>query len=129
MGNGKAGALGGVRKYHVVRGDGFIDEKVLSPVCTILSTTLTQLGKPIIAYATISGEDQIKVSSRGSEPLIQKGLNLGDIMQFASEKYSGRGGGHDVAAGAQIPIKNMDSFIKLVDELVKKQLAGEKIGG
>ena len=125
----KPGRLEELENTYVVRGDGFIDEKVLSPVCTILSTTLTQLGKPIIAYATISGEDQIKVSSRGSEPLIQKGLNLGDIMQFASEKYSGRGGGHDVAAGAQIPIKNMDSFIKLVDELVKKQLAGEKIGG
>ncbi len=113
---------------YVVRGDGFIDEKVLSPVCTILSTTLTKLGKPIIAYATISEEDQVKVSSRGSEPLIQKGLNLGAIMQFAAEKYSGRGGGHDVAAGAQVPINDVEAFIKLVNELVKKQLAGETIG-
>jgi RecJ-like exonuclease len=113
---------------YVIRGDGFIDEKVLSPVCTILSTTLTQLGKPIIAYATISGEDQVKISSRGSESLIKRGLNLGDIMQLASETYSGRGGGHDVAAGAQIPIKKVESFIKLVNKLVKKQLSGEKIG-
>jgi len=113
---------------YVVRGDGFIDEKVLSPVCTILSTTLTKLGKPIIAYATISEEDQVKVSSRGSEPLIQKGLNLGVIMQFAAEKYSGRGGGHDVAAGAQVPINDVEAFIKLVNDLVKKQLAGETIG-
>jgi len=125
----KPGRLEELESIYVVRGDGFIDEKVLSPVCTILSTTLTRLGKPIIAYATISGEDQIKVSSRGSEPLIQKGLNLGDIMQVASEKYSGRGGGHDVAAGAQVPIKDVESFINLVDELVKKQLAGEQIGG
>jgi RecJ-like exonuclease len=112
---------------YVVRGDGFIDEKVLSPVCTILSTTLTKLGKPIIAYARISGEDQVKVSSRGSEQLIQNGLNLGDVMQLASEKFSGRGGGHDVAAGAQVPIKDVEAFIKLVNTLVKKQLAGEKI--
>jgi len=125
----KPGRLEELESIYVVRGDGFIDEKVLSPVCTILSTTLTQLGKPIIAYATISGEDQVKVSSRGSEPLIQKGLNLGDIMQFAAAKYSGRGGGHDVAAGAQVPIKDVDSFIKLVNDLVKKQLAGEQIGG
>jgi single-stranded-DNA-specific exonuclease len=113
---------------YVVRGDGFIDEKVLSPVCTILSTTFTRLGKPIIAYATISGEDQVKVSSRGSEELLQKGLNLGSIMQVASEKYSGRGGGHDVASGAQIPIKNVEAFIKLVDKLVKKQLEGKQVG-
>jgi len=87
------------------------------------------LGKLIIAYATISGEDQVKVSSRGSEPLIQKGLNLGVIMQVAAEEYSGRGGGHDVAAGAQIPIKDTEAFIKLVNALVKKQLAGQQIGG
>jgi RecJ-like exonuclease len=124
----KQGRLEELENIYVVRGDGFIDEKVLSPVCTILSTTLTQLGKPIIAYATISGEDQVKISSRGSAPLIQKGLNLGEIMQFASEQLSGRGGGHDVAAGAQIPIKEVDNFVKLVDELVKKQLAGEQIG-
>ena len=125
----KPGRLEELENIYVVRGNGFIDEKVLSPVCTILSTTLTRLGKPIIAYATISGEDQIKVSSRGSEPLLQKGLNLGDIMQLASQKCSGRGGGHDVAAGAQIPINKVDSFIKLVDKLVSKQLAGEQFGG
>jgi len=124
----KPGRLEELESIYVVRGDGFIDEKVLSPVCSILSTTLTRLGKPIVAYATISGEDQVKVSSRGSDPLIQKGLNLGDIMQAAAGKYSGRGGGHDVAAGAQVPIKDVDAFIKLVNDLVKKQLAGEQIG-
>ncbi len=124
----RKGRLEELENIYVVRGDGFLDEKVISPVCTILSTTLTQLGKPIIVYAAISGEDQVKVSSRGSEPLIQKGLNLGELMQIASEKYSGRGGGHDVAAGAQIPIKNVEAFIKTVNDLVKKQLAGEQIG-
>jgi len=124
----KPGRLEELESIHVVRGDGFIDEKVLSPVCTILSTTLTQLVKPIIAYATISGEEQVKVSSRGSESLIQRGLNLGEIMQVAAEKFSGRGGGHDVAAGAQIPIKDVEDFLNLVNSLVKKQLAGEQIG-
>jgi single-stranded-DNA-specific exonuclease len=117
-----------LESIYVVRGDGFIDEKVLSPVCTILSTTLTKLGKPIIAYARISGEDQVKVSSRGSEQMIQNGLNLGEVMQVASEKYSGRGGGHDVAAGAQVPIKDVEAFIKLVNQLVKKQLTREEFG-
>ncbi|MEJ2272644.1 MAG: DHH family phosphoesterase, partial [Candidatus Bathyarchaeota archaeon] len=124
----KPNRLEQLENIYVVRGNGFIDEKVLSPVCTILSTTLASLGKPIIAYATISGEEQVKVSSRGSESLVQKGLNLGEIMQISAEKYSGRGGGHDIAAGAQIPIKNIDKFINLVDDLTKKQLAGEQIG-
>ena len=117
-----------LESIFVVRGDNFIDEKVLSPVCTILSTTLTSLRKPILAYTIISGEEQIKVSSRGSAELLRKGLNLGDIMQYASEKYSGRGGGHDIAAGAQIPIGSVEDFIKLVNELVERQLGGEQIG-
>ncbi len=124
----ESGRLEELENIYVVRGDGFIDEKVISPVSTILSTSLSQLGKPIIAYATISGEDQVKVSSRGLEPLVKKGLNLGEIMQVAAEKFSGRGGGHDVAAGAQIPIKDVEAFLKLVNKLVKKQLAGEQIG-
>jgi RecJ-like exonuclease len=59
---------------------------------------------------------------------LERGWNLGDIMQVASQKYSGRGGGHDVAAGAQVPIKDVEAFIKMVNDLVKRQLAGEKIG-
>jgi len=114
---------------YVVRGDGVIDEKVISPVCTILSTTLIQLGKPIIAYATITGEDQVKVSARGSDALIKRGLNLGEIMQAAAEEFSGRGGGHDVAAGAQIPINAVDAFISRVNELVKRQLEAQQDGG
>ena len=62
------------------------------------------------------------------EPLRRRGLNLGEVLHVASEKYSGRGGGHDVAAGAQIPIKNIESFIKLVDQLVKKQLEDAQLG-
>jgi single-stranded-DNA-specific exonuclease len=125
----KPGRLEEMESIYVVRGDSFIDEKVISPVSTILSTSLSQLGKPIIAYATISGEDMVKVSARGLEPLIRKGLNLGEILQAASEEYSGRGGGHDVAAGAQIPIKNVEAFLKLVNKLVKKQLEGAQLEG
>jgi RecJ-like exonuclease len=125
----KPGRLEEMENIYVVRGEGFIDEKVISPVSTILSTSLSQLGKTIIAYAIISGENMVKVSARGLEPLIKKGLNLGEILQVASEKFSGRGGGHDVAAGAQIPIKDVEPFLKLVDKLVKKQLGGTVLGG
>ena len=114
---------------YVVHGEGFIDEKVISPVSSILSRTLSKLEKPIIVYSVVSGEDMVKVSARGLEPMINKGLNLGEVLRIAAEKHSGRGGGHDIAAGAQVPIKNAESFIKLVDKLVKKQLEGTPLGG
>jgi len=33
-----------------------------------------------------------------------------------------------VAAGAQVPIDQVENFIETVDELVTKQLKGEEIG-
>ena len=118
-----------LESIYVVRGDGVIDEKVISPVSSILSTTLSKLEKPIIVYSAISGEDMVKVSARALEPLRKRGLNLGEVLRVAAEKYSGRGGGHDVAAGAQIPVKDVESFLKLVDKLVKKQLEEAQLGG
>jgi RecJ-like exonuclease len=114
---------------YVVHGEGFIDERVISPVSSILSTTLSKLEKPLIVYSVISGEDMVKVSARALEPLINKGLNLGEVLRIAAEKCSGRGGGHDIAAGAQVPTKNVESFIKLVDKLVREQLGGKTLGG
>ncbi|MGQ9460923.1 MAG: DHHA1 domain-containing protein [Candidatus Bathyarchaeaceae archaeon] len=114
---------------YVVHGEGFIDERVISPVSSILSTTLSKLEKPLIVYSVISDGDMVKVSARALESLINKGLNLGEVLRIAAEKCSGRGGGHDIAAGAQIPIKNVESFIKLVDKLVKEQLEEKPLGG
>jgi RecJ-like exonuclease len=59
---------------------------------------------------------------------LDKGVNLGDVMRVASEKYGGKGGGHNVAAGAQVPIDQLENFIATVNELVEKQLKGEDLG-
>ena len=114
---------------YVVRGGGFIDEKMISAVSTILSTSLPNPEKPLIAYSKVSGEDVAKVSARTLALLTDKGLNLGEILRVAAEECSGRGGGHDIAAGAQVPTKNVEPFIKAVDKLVKKQLEGVRLGG
>lgn len=114
---------------YVVNGGGFIDEKMISAVSTILSTSLPKPEKPLIAYSKVSGEEMAKVSARTLALLTDKGLNLGEILRVAAEEYSGRGGGHDIAAGAQVPIKNVEPFIRLVDELVKKQLGEAQLGG
>jgi RecJ-like exonuclease len=49
-------------------------------------------------------------------------------MRLASEEKGGKGGGHNIAAGAQVPLDKIDDFIKKADELVGRQLRGEKIG-
>lgn len=111
-----------LESIYVVRGGDFINEKIIGTLSSILSTNLPKPEKPIIAYAAVAEEDVVKVSARTLDMLTSKGLDLGEIMRVAAEKFEGTGGGHNIAAGAQVPIKDVDAFVKLVDELVKKRL-------
>jgi RecJ-like exonuclease len=113
---------------YVVSGEDFIDDKIVGAVSSILSGSLPNPEKPLIAYSIVQEEDLAKISARGTDVLTSRGLNLGEIMQKAAEKYLGKGGGHDIAAGAQVPIEDIQSFIQTVNELVGKQLKGQKDG-
>jgi nanoRNase/pAp phosphatase (c-di-AMP/oligoRNAs hydrolase) len=44
-------------------------------------------------------------------------VDLGEIMRKAAKSADGRGGGHRVAAGANIPPEKVELFIKEVDRL------------
>ena len=78
--------------------------------------------KPVIAFAEESATE-LKVSSRGSHALVRKGLDLSAVMREASQSVGGEGGGHDVAAGATIPVDGRDAFIEAADRLVGEQLS------
>jgi nanoRNase/pAp phosphatase (c-di-AMP/oligoRNAs hydrolase) len=52
-------------------------------------------------------------------------LDLGEILRIAAERHSGMGGGHNIAAGGQVPVENLEPFLKSVDKLVKEQLESE----
>jgi len=125
----KPGRIEELSSIYAVHGEGIIDDKMIGTLSSILSTNLPKLEKPLIAYSAVQGEEFAKFSARTLDPLVRKGLNLGEILKIAAERYSGRGGGHNIAAGAQVPIKHVDAFIKLVDELVQKQLEGKSLEG
>jgi RecJ-like exonuclease len=113
---------------YVVRGESVVHEKMIGTISSVLSTSLPKLKKPIIAYSLVPKEKLAKISARALDLLTNKGLNLGEILRIAAEKYAGRGGGHDVAAGAQVPIENLEDFLKFINELVKKQQEATPIG-
>ena len=117
-----------LENIYVVCGEDFIEDKMIGAISSILSTSLPNTEKPLIAYGKANEGRIMKVSARTTDLMVSKGVNLGKIMQIAAEKCLGKGGGHDIAAGAQIPVENIDLFIKLVNELVGKSLAGEDIG-
>ncbi len=117
-----------LQNIYVVHGEDFLEDKIVGAISSILSTSLPNPEKPLIMYANVKEEEIAKFSARTVDMVTHKGVNLGEVMQVSAEKFLGKGGGHNIAAGAQVPIKNINTFIKLVDELVGKQLKGEKNG-
>lgn len=118
-----------MENIYVVYGDNFINEKIVGAISSILATSLPNPEKPLIAYANVEEESLAKFSARTIDIMTNKGINLGEVMRVAAEKCLGNGGGHNIAAGAQVPIENIDAFINVVNELVGKQLRGEKVRG
>jgi len=112
---------------YVLHGGRTINERMISAISTILSTNLPKPEKPIIAYSVVPEEGLIKISARTTESVTRRGLNLGEIMRVAAEKFLGKGGGHNIAAGAQVPIEERNHFLEFVDELVREEM--RKIGG
>jgi single-stranded-DNA-specific exonuclease len=117
-----------LENIYVVHGEDFLEDKIVGAISSILSSSLPNPEKPLIMYANVKEEETAKFSARTVDMATHRGVNLGEVMQVAAEKFLGKGGGHNIAAGAQVPLKTINPFIKLVDELVGKQLKGEKNG-
>lgn len=112
---------------YVIYGENFINEKIIGTVSSIFVSNLANNEKPLLAFANIDEEQVAKFSGRTTEAALSRGVNLGVVMRLASEMHNGKGGGHNIAAGAQVPIDKIEAFIKNVDELVGKQLKGEQL--
>ncbi|MFA7397894.1 MAG: DHH family phosphoesterase [Candidatus Bathyarchaeia archaeon] len=115
------------QNIYVIYGEDAINEKIIGTVSSILVSSLTNSLKPLLAFANIETEKAAKFSGRTTEAALKKGVNLGDVMRLASETNGGKGGGHNIAAGAQVPLDKVEAFINTADELVGKQLKGEKL--
>ena len=76
---------------------------------------------PIVAFASKSDEET-KVSARGTHGLVRSGLDLSRVMSEAAAAVGGKGGGHDVAAGATIPAGRERAFLERADRIVGDQL-------
>jgi single-stranded DNA-specific DHH superfamily exonuclease len=83
-----------------------------APIATIFSRYLYP-AEPIVVVNI--KKDNAKISSRTTMKIAE--IDLGEIMRKAAEKVGGRGGGHRVAAGANIEPDRVEEFIKEVDRL------------
>lgn len=116
-----------LENIYVVYGENFINDKIVGAISSILASTLPNPEKPLIAFANVEEQGLAKISARTVDMMVAKGVNLGDIMQAAAERCDGKGGGHNVAAGAQVPLEKIDDFIGIVNELIGQKLKGENV--
>jgi len=100
----------------LVRGQGAVDEKLLGPVISILTSSPEFKDKVVVGSAE-SRDSDLKISSRVGDAFAGE-VNLGVIMRDAAEEAGGVGGGHAMAAGAKIPASKAEQFSKAVLERV-----------
>jgi RecJ-like exonuclease len=115
-----------MENIYVVYGDNFIDDKIVGAISSILVGGLPNPEKPLIAYAKVEDQGLAKFSARTVDAVVARGVNLGDIMQAAAEKCGGKGGGHNIAAGAQVSVEKTDMFIKIVNDMAGERLKDER---
>jgi single-stranded-DNA-specific exonuclease len=75
--------------------------------------------KPVIAISRV--ENVARMSTRGSQYLISKGLDLASACRVAAESVGGNGGGHDIAAGATVPADREGDFLDALDRIIGEQ--------
>ncbi|PWB51994.1 MAG: recombinase RecJ [Candidatus Methanoperedenaceae archaeon] len=99
---------------------GKIRETIVGIVAGMSASFVNNRNLPIIAFADSQGG--VKVSSRGNQDLLRKGLNLGAAISQAAKAVGGNGGGHDIAAGAFIPRESKKEFLKILDMKIGSQI-------
>jgi len=108
--------------FYILHGGRSISERMIGTISNIAIRSLPRDDKPLIAYSIVEGEKIVKISARGTNKTVERGINLGEIMKETAEKFSGLGGGHDIAAGGQVPIEKLDEFIKVLEKAVSERI-------
>jgi len=107
----------------MVNGQGVIDESMTGAVSSLISSSKLFGESKVTIVTTLTRSAEAKISTRATKQLVQRGVNLGKILQDLSPKYGGVGGGHAIAAGATIPSNDLDKFLgdlgKSVDEVLR----------
>ena len=107
---------------YVITAEDKVNDTVIGVVSGILlGQGILKSKKPIVATA-FTEDDKLKISTRGLDELVKAGLHMGLVMQEAAEAVEGGGGGHDIAAGAYIPMNREKEFLENVNRLIEKTL-------
>jgi len=96
------------------------DSSLGGVVCGIATNFIFDNKKPLISI--VRNKDEIHVSCRGNQYLVENGLDLGMAMKKTASDLGGHGGGHKIAAGATLSSDKEKEFLETVDSIISKQL-------
>ncbi|HIQ49993.1 MAG TPA: bifunctional oligoribonuclease/PAP phosphatase NrnA [Nanoarchaeota archaeon] len=88
----------------------------------IAARNLVKLGVDIAIVMT-KKDNELRISSRGKEKILAKGINLAEIFKKVGEFIQGSGGGHDLAGSANGKVKPYE----IVRNFILKELS-KKLG-
>ena len=88
--------------------EGLAEDTMIGTVTSILSKSLRD-ADIVVGYANTE-EGMIKVSARVTGRGSSKQIDLDELLRTASKEAGGTGGGHQMAAGAQIPKERKKVF-------------------
>jgi len=118
-------AIQKLESIWVVRGENQIQDSMTGAFSSILSSAGSLSPDHAIIVLTRSKEGGMKLSARAPAKLLNRGMNLGLALSSISRKYSGFGGGHNVAAGAHIKLEDPSEFLKELDEALLAQMKSD----
>ena len=78
--------------------------------------------KPLFSLARKETDNEVHVSCRGNQKLVEQGLDLGSAMKTVAADLGGYGGGHKIAAGATIAFDKEKKFLEKVDTILVQQM-------
>ncbi|MGA3296639.1 MAG: DHH family phosphoesterase [Candidatus Bathyarchaeia archaeon] len=106
----------------VIRGENHILDSMTGAFSSIISSAGNLSQDQAIIVLTKSRDGGIKLSARAPAKLLKAGVNLGTALTAVSKKYSGFGGGHNVAAGAHIRVEDPMEFLQELDSTIQSQM-------
>ncbi len=120
---------GRVKEYEylkIIHGEDLIDDRMIATIASIYSRiTARSENKVLLCFAYKSEGDGVKVSARGTDALVKKGLNLNQALRKAVTEMGlteSEAGGHDIAAGAEIPVGSEETFASYLNKIIKSQI-------
>jgi single-stranded-DNA-specific exonuclease len=116
------GAIQKFRVIWVVRGENEIQESMTGAFSSIISSAGNLSPDNAIIVLTKAKDGGVKLSARAPPKLLKMGMNLGAALNTTAKKYSGFGGGHNVAAGAHIKVDDPTQFLQELDQALFEQM-------